>query len=104
MGILFSLLSLTSVFATVEDNSILDELMPENITEISTEAFTLQSVTSCDDLETITNNFLKDYKTQPYYRSGPIFFNDAIDIQEMSMDDSADVTAVSAKTSNSVAQ
>ena len=104
MGILFSLLSLTSVFATVEDTSILDELVPENIIEISTEAFTLQSVTSCDNLETITNDFLKDYKGQPYYKRGQLFFDDAIDIQEMSMEDSADVSAVSAKTSNRVAQ
>jgi len=68
----------SQAFAAVEDTSIITELEQEKLEEINAEALNLKSFTSCEDLETVTNNFLKDYKTQPYYRRGGVFLEDMV--------------------------
>ncbi|MCH2189250.1 beta-propeller domain-containing protein, partial [Candidatus Gracilibacteria bacterium] len=99
LSIITGILSFTPVFGSIEDDSILTELEINNLEEIEAEAFTLKSFASCEDLETVTSNFLKNYKTQPYYRSGPIFFNDTFQTQSLS-DDAVEESVVSQKSGN----
>jgi hypothetical protein len=61
---LISLFSISSTFATVEDDSIIKELNKENTKEISAESLKFKTFKTCEDLEKVTNDFLKNYNSK----------------------------------------
>jgi len=90
------LFSITGVYASVEDNSIIEELSKENTKEISSETLEFQRFESCKELEDVTNDFLKDYSSRynGYYGWGVVYrsFNN-ID-EWMVMEDSMELDTV----------
>mgnify|MGYP001942307953 CR=1 FL=1 len=86
---ILAIFSFTSVFAEIEDDSIIEELNKENTTEIATESLQFKTFNSCEDLEKVTNDFLKNYNSKygNYYRKwGGVIFNAVDDVM---MEDSA---------------
>jgi len=61
---LFLIISFSTSFAAVEDDSIIKELNKDNTVEINSENLKFKTFNSCEDLEKVTNDFLKDYNTK----------------------------------------
>jgi len=58
--VLVSFLSLNSVFAQIEDNSIIDELNKDEVKQLNVD-FNLKSFESCENLENVMGKYIKDY-------------------------------------------
>jgi hypothetical protein len=72
--ILISLFSLNYSFASIEDNSIIDELNKGEVKELNVD-FKLKSFESCQDLESVMGKYIKDYwKSNKDRYSHPIMF------------------------------
>jgi len=94
---ILAIFSFTSVFAEIEDDSIIEELNKENTTEIATESLQFKKFNSCEDLEKVTNDFLKNYNFNynGNYRGGIIELGN-ID-ESVMMEDSVDTSSVESK-------
>ena len=89
-------LSSSIAFATDEDTQIEDELSNSNTEELSIESFQLKTFNSCDDLEKITGDYIKEYNKNNYGRYYYGGFGWAIEedgefLDEILLDSSADI-------------
>lgn len=92
-------LSFPYVFAELDDDSILKELSVANTKEVSAETLMLKSFNSCDDLEKVTSNFLKDYNKKYWNQYARDFFME----DDMVFETTADVSeSISQKSANVV--
>jgi len=58
--VLISFLFLNSVFAQIEDNSIIDELNKDEVKQLDVD-FNLKSFETCENLENVMEKYIKDY-------------------------------------------
>lgn len=75
--LLFLVLSISSTFAAIEDNSIIDKLNTNNVKELNTD-FKLKSFESCANLETVMEKYIKNYweKNKSKYMWWPVLYKD----------------------------
>lgn len=85
LGLCFS-----SVSAAVVDDSIIKELTDKNTTVVESESLKLKTFSSCENLESVTGDFLKAYNKKYPQRNYPIMYK-TLWVEEFATDDVADV-------------
>ncbi len=100
-SLLFVSLSFAHVWAA-EDTQIVDQLTSTDSSDIK---FTMQSFNSCQDMNTVMDDFMKKYyKNVPmpyYYRGGPIMMEDALSQTLDGVDSVASPQALTDKSTSS---